>query len=165
MKKHKPIYSAMAGLYAAAGLIQCAEAANLNPGGTGQALIYPYYTVNNDLNTLLSVVNTRDEVKAVKLRFLESDNGQSVLDFNLYLAPFDVWTAALSATGNGAELATADNSCTPFLGNPQPFLRFSGALEEDPEEKNASVKATWKSLKWVLLPIPFWLDLQLLLIV
>ena len=112
-------------------------AANLNPRGAGQALIYPYYTVNNDLNTLVSVVNPTSDVKALKVRFLESDNGQPVLDFNAYVGPFDVWTAALSATATGAQLSTADNSCVPFLGNPQPFLDFAFVLDpgSDAEER------------------------------
>ena len=134
MKKHTPIISAMAGLYAITGPIQFADAANLNPHGTGQALIYPYYTVNNDLNTLLSIVNTRDEVKAVKVRFLESDNGQLTLDFNLYLSPYDVWTAALSFTSRGAALTTDDNSCVPFQGNPQPLLPFAYLLDPGSDE-------------------------------
>ena len=122
---------------AASTIGEFAKAANLNPKGTGQVLVYPYYTVNNDLNTLLSVVNTTDQVKAVKVRFLEGDNGQEASVFNVYLSPFDVWTAALSATATGAQIATADTSCVPFLGTPQPFLEFVYTLDpgSDAEER------------------------------
>ena len=50
-------------------------------------------------------------MKSVKVRFLEGKNSREVLDFNLFLSPFDVWTAAVSATGaGGAKATSADNS-------------------------------------------------------
>src|SRR5436309_438676 len=88
--------------------------------GTGQVLVYPYYTVQstsgNSWNTFLSVVNTTSSAKAVKVRFLEGKTSSEVLDFNLFLSPNDVWTGAVvpssSAAGAPAMLITADNSCT-----------------------------------------------------
>lgn len=101
---------AVALVFAATG----AHAVHLAPSGTGQALIYPYYTVEAGQSTLLTVVNTSDRAKALKVRASEGLNGRRVLGFNLYLAPFDVWTAAVFAdpSGDGAVLATADASCT-----------------------------------------------------
>ena len=88
----------------------------LNPRGTGQVLIYPYYTVNAGYGTLLSIVNTTQNGKALKVRFHEGYDGREVLAFNLYLSPYDVWvgqTFDTSADGTGAAaLATNDNSCT-----------------------------------------------------
>lgn len=91
-----------------------AAAVNLNPDGLGQVLIYPYYTVNANHQTLVTVVNTRPRGKAVKVRFMEGRNSREVLRFNLYLGAHDVWTAALFALdGDGqANLVTADESCT-----------------------------------------------------
>lgn len=103
-------------------------AVNLSASGTGQVLIYPYYTVNNDQQTLLSVVNSTLVGKAVKVRFREAHNGRVVLDFNLYLSPGDVWTATVFAlsdagfSGDGAAIFSADHSCT------DPSLTGSGAL-------------------------------------
>jgi hypothetical protein len=85
----------LAGLAGVAGIAATAQAVNINPDGLGQVLIYPYYTVNGGNVTLLSVVNTTENAKAVKVRFNEGLNTREVLDFNLYLSPFDVWTAAL----------------------------------------------------------------------
>src|SRR5687768_14269717 len=114
MKRNSLTTALLAGLAGAAGLATTATAVNLNPDGLGQVLIYPYYTVNAGNDTLLSVVNTTNRAKAVKVRFLEGRNSREVLDFNLYLSPFDVWTAAvfqLSGTGE-ANLLTRDTSCT-----------------------------------------------------
>jgi hypothetical protein len=116
--KKKSLCAALAGI-GALGAAGAAQAVNLNPDGLGQVLIYPYYTTRADANgnvynSLLSVVNTTASVKAVKVRFLESLNSQEVLDFNLFLSPRDVWTAAITpddSTG-GAKVATADTSCT-----------------------------------------------------
>lgn len=117
MRRNKLSTAIFAGIAGVAGIAATGNAAlYLNPDGTGQVLIYPYYTVNNGLQTLISVVNTTDQGKAVKVRFLEGYNSKEVLDFNLYLSPFDVWTAAVVASGSGAAdpaaLVTRDRSCT-----------------------------------------------------
>ena len=116
----------LAGLAGAAGIASTAQAVNLNPDGLGQVLIYPYYTVRGGNETILSVVNTTENAKAVKVRFLEGENTQEVLDFNLYLSAFDVWVAAIvegevdaGFPGEGDPVATLiipDTSCTvPYL--------------------------------------------------
>jgi hypothetical protein len=87
-------------------------AVNINHDGLGEVLIYPYYTVRNNNVTLVSVVNTTNLAKAVKVRFLEGKNTAEVLDFNLFLSAKDVWTAAIVSTANGARILTADKSCT-----------------------------------------------------
>ncbi len=122
--KRKSLYAALAGV-SALGVTSAAQAVNVNPNGLGQVLLYPYYTVRadnlvNPFNSLLSVVNTTNSVKAVKVRFIEGKNSAEVLDFNLFLSPFDVWTAAIipfgpSITGSpapGGGITTADKSCT-----------------------------------------------------
>jgi hypothetical protein len=117
----------LAGLAGVAGLAGTAQAVNLNPDGLGQVLIYPYYTANDGNATILSVVNTTNSAKAVKVRFLEGFNSREVLDFNLYLSHHDVWVANIvpavgdaPAKNNEWETDTAllipDDSCTvPYL--------------------------------------------------
>jgi hypothetical protein len=92
-------------------------AVRVNPAGTGQALIYPYYTTNrnaagNDFVTALALTNTTPRAKAVKLRVLEAKAGAPVLDLNIFLAAYDVWTAGIVRAGAGAGIFTADHSCT-----------------------------------------------------
>lgn len=146
MKKNSLTTALLAGLAGAAGLATTAHAVNINPDGLGQALIYPYYTVNGGQQTIISVVNTANDVKAVKVRFLESRNSREVLDFNLYLSPFDVWTGTLFslAEDGPGNLVTLDNSCTapaikgntslPEIGGNRyvPFRNFaySGAVND-----------------------------------
>ena len=115
--QRKSLYAALAGV-GALGVTATANAVAINPNGLGQVLIYPYYTVNADAagnayNSLLSVVNTTSSAKAVKVRFLEGRNSREVLDFNLFLSKFDVWTAAIIPSSSGGALVkTADKSCT-----------------------------------------------------
>ena len=120
----------LAGLAGAAGIVGSAQAVNINPDGLGQVLIYPYYTTNNNNITLLSVVNTSENGKAVKVRFTEGQNTREVLDFNLYMSAYDVWTASISMNADGVpELETADTTCTvPYLfgnGGKQVFLPYA----------------------------------------
>ena len=97
MKRTSMTAAILAGIAGVAGISNMANAVYLNPDGLGSVLIYPYYTVNGGNATLLSVVNTTNEGKAVKVRFLEAYNSREVLDFNLYLSPFDVWVAQVAA--------------------------------------------------------------------
>jgi hypothetical protein len=129
--KRKALFTAvLTGL----GVAGSAEAVYLNPNGTGQVLVYPYYTVQssggNSWNTYLSVVNTTSRAKAVKVRVLEGKTSAEVLDFNLFLSPNDMWTAAIIPSGAGAAIMTADLSCTNPVGNlpvvngGEPFRNF-----------------------------------------
>src|SRR5262245_47749946 len=128
----KLLYSAM--FMATLGATQPADAVLVSPTARGEVLLYPYYTTRSDSSgnafaTLLSVVNPTASAKAMKVRFLEGKNSREVLDFNLFLSPFDVWTAAVlpdTATG-GAKIGTLDLSCTlpAFSSSPTaPFIRF-----------------------------------------
>jgi len=98
------------------GFSSAAPAVYLNPRGTGQVLVYPYYTANANQATLLTVVNTTPHGKALRMAFREGYNGRLVLSFNVYLSAFDVWSAEVAAAGSApdasARIATADNSCT-----------------------------------------------------
>jgi hypothetical protein len=93
-----------------------ASAATLNPDGTGQALIYPYYTVRSAeggvFNTYLSVTNHTRFAKAVRVRVRESRLGKEVSSFNIFLSPNDMWTGAIVPTASGAKIISNDVSCT-----------------------------------------------------
>jgi hypothetical protein len=105
-----------------------AGAVSLSENGSGQALILPYYTVNGGNSTLLSLRNSTDAVKAVRIRFREGRNGAPVLDFNIYLAPHDTWTGAVVGDAEGpARISRSDKTCTvPLLPDvPQPFFNFA----------------------------------------
>ena len=116
--QRKSLYAALASV-GALGAATTAQAVNVNPNGLGQVLIYPYYTVNSSgasaaYNSLLSVVNSTDSAKVVKVRFLEGKHSQEVLDFNLFLSKHDVWVAAIIpspvTTGGRLQVTAADGS-------------------------------------------------------
>ena len=138
--KRKALFTAVvAGL----GVAGSAEAVYMSPNRTGQVLVYPYYTVQstgaNSWNTYLSVVNTTSVAKAVKVRVLEGKTSAEVLDFNLFLSPNDVWTAAIvpsdATAGSAGRIVTADLSCTrpaiPPAGEPFRNYQYSVAGSAD----------------------------------
>lgn len=101
--------------------------------GTGQVVIVPYYTVNNNWNTSINLTNTTDHALLVKVRVHEAQNSRDVLDFNIMLSPKDVWAAYIAAgTGDDAppRLFAEDNSCTtpaiPSGGAPLLALAYTG---------------------------------------
>ncbi|MCF6319532.1 MAG: hypothetical protein L3J83_09705 [Proteobacteria bacterium] len=98
------------------------HAVQLSKSGMGQVLIFPYYTVNGDFNTLINLVNTTDQAKALRIRFREAANSREVFALNLYLGPHDTWVAALVKSGEGddyfTKLINPDASCTfPTIGS------------------------------------------------
>jgi hypothetical protein len=136
-KKSLCVALAATGLLGAGGAV---EAVNLSPDGTGNVLIYPYYTTRanasgSPFNTYLSVVNTTGSTKAVKVRFSEGKNSAEVLDFNVFLSPFDMWTGGVIPNADGgASILTYDLSCTiPRLapGVAQPFRNLRYATNPD----------------------------------
>jgi hypothetical protein len=103
---------------------------HISQQGHGQFVLLPYYTVRNGLNTLVSIDNHTDQAKAIKVRINEGNLGFSVLDFNLYLGPYDSWGMGLVATtstipGHEGEASGHvmfnDGSCTPYLISGQEF--------------------------------------------
>lgn len=114
----------------------------INHKGLGDAMIIPYYTVNNNLNTLVTVNNTTEHAKAIKINIREGLNGYAALSYNVYLDAFDTWTFALIPTEStvanyqgqpSAMQVSFDWSCAPFLvKSGQQFLPFG--LNDGPNE-------------------------------
>lgn len=116
-----------------------ARAVYLDAEGTGQILIYPYYTVQasgaDAYNTLLSVANATGDSKVIKVRFREGLNGRQVFDINVYLGGGDIWTAAvIPDAGGGARIVSRDASCTnpplPEAGQAFVSSSYSGANDD-----------------------------------
>jgi hypothetical protein len=96
--------------------------------GSGHMLLVPYYTAQNGNMTVFHVVNTDTaHGKAMKVRFRGAANSDDVLDFQVFMSPGDVWTAAVTQGSDGvANLVTADATCTlPAIakGVPVPFVQ------------------------------------------
>jgi len=127
--KKKTLHAAVLAGLGALGAAGTANAVNINPEGLGQVHIFPYYTVRAGNVTAMSIVNSNNETKIVKVRYLEGKNSREVLDFNLWLSPNDVWTGVIIPTALGARLETGDNSCvTPsdLFGNAAGVIRSDG---------------------------------------
>lgn len=89
-------------------------AVRLDPDGMGQVLIYPYYTVRGGNQTIYTVTNHTDRQKVLQVIMNEGRNGRATLAFNLFLAPYDSWTATTFSLGDSDEafLLPGDSSCT-----------------------------------------------------
>ncbi len=115
------ITAALVGLGSAGGALAAlpvpqgnATQLRLSVDGTGHILLVPYFSAQGNNGTLLNITNT-DSVngKAVKVRFRGASNSDDIYDFQVFLSPADVWTAAVTRGSDGrATLTTSDNSCT-----------------------------------------------------
>jgi len=91
------------------------SAMSLSNNGLGDVGISAYYSVRQNYQTYISLVNTSDTyVVAVKLRFHEAANSRDARDFNIFLSPNDVWVGlvGLNADGKTPYIQTSDTSCT-----------------------------------------------------
>ena len=120
-----------------------ATSLQVSQGGIGHSLIVPYFNAQNGNMTVLHVVNTdTTNGKAVKVRFRGALNSDDILDFQVFMSPGDVWTAAVTAGADGvATLTTGDGTCTlPALakGVPQAFVqdRLNSALSAADKANN-----------------------------
>ena len=107
-----------------------ADAMVLNTEGIGHVLIVPYFSAQGENMTVFSLTNQDTfNAKAVKVRFRGAVNGDNLFDLTVFLAPGDVWNAAVKrnpSTGL-AELTSSDPSCTlPRLAAGQAYA-FSTA--------------------------------------
>lgn len=90
-----------------------AAAWSVNDQGIGHYNLVPYYTVQEGSNTLINIVNTdTDDGKIVKVRFRAAEWSDDALDFQVFLSPGDVWTAAVGVEGGVPKLVSEDKSCT-----------------------------------------------------
>lgn len=81
--------------------------------GVGHILTIPYFSTQGGNATLLNITNTDvSNGKAVKLRFRGAANSDDIFDITVFLSPGDVWSAAVSASGELSALNTNDTSCT-----------------------------------------------------
>ena len=113
-----------AGLYA-----PTASAVNLSPTDLGDVVIFPYYTVRDNFQTTLTFINTSPDFLAVKFRFMEGYNSRDVLDFNVVMSPYDVYTGVVEANGAGGarfRIPTLETTCTA------PYLAPNGSFELSP---------------------------------
>ena len=113
--KNRKLTAAMvaAGILTAGVLVGPINAQTVGGTNTGSAVVVPYYTVNEGWQTLLNVTNTSANSLVIKVRLHEARNSRDVLDFNVALSPYDVWTAFVSMGADGRPfLATEDRSCT-----------------------------------------------------
>ncbi len=130
------------------GLSSPCMALSVSPQGVGQVLLFPYYTVNGGNQTLISIANTTGKAKAVRVRFREGRNARAVMTFNVYLSPYDAWTAALyAADADGpTRLITRDRSCTVPAIDQDTFASFSstsytGAASDHPASLDATLSS------------------------
>jgi len=112
----------------------------VTPDGIGHQLLVPYFSTNAGNSTLISVVNTDTVMgKAVKVRFRSAVNSDDIFDFQVFMSPGDVWTAAVSQGADGRSVMTTnDKSCTLPVSINQAFI-----TDRLPATADAATKASW----------------------
>jgi hypothetical protein len=104
----------------------------VNTDGIGHVLVVPYFNAQGGNVSILSIINT-DIIngKAVKVRYRGASNADNLLNLTVFLAPGDVWNAAVSQNAESgiAQLSSDESSCTlPSLMSGQLYSFGTGRL-------------------------------------
>src|SRR3972149_5735394 len=75
-----------------------AMAAEVDRGGYGDAILIPYFDVNN-VDTLISIESNITVFQVVRVRFRSAGTGAEVLAFTVCLAPAGSWPAPMILNG------------------------------------------------------------------
>ncbi|HZY32041.1 MAG TPA: hypothetical protein VFF86_10435 [Candidatus Methylomirabilis sp.] len=94
-----------------------AMAVEVDRGGYGDAILIPYFDVNN-VDTLISIESNILEFQVARVRFRSANTGAEALAFTLCLAPGGSWTAGMSFNGATAHVI----SSSPMLADGAPGL-------------------------------------------
>lgn len=102
-------------------------AVHIGTNDDSQAMVLPFYTVANGLNTLLTIDNSSDQYKAVKINLRSNNQADALHSFNLYIPPKDMWVAVIAQLNNNVQVLSNDQTCTLNLSE----LSESQALESN----------------------------------
>lgn len=91
-------------------LTTTSHAVHRSSNGHGQALVFPYFSVLNGNDSLVTISTLSVSPKALKIH-VRDDTGTAALSFNLYLESRGSWTGALSTIDGITTLITDDTSC------------------------------------------------------
>lgn len=82
---------------------QAAAQPQVTPNGVGDLLIFGYWTTQEERDSLFAITNVfgGDTQRFVHFRIHEGVNSADVRDFTICLSPGDVWTVAITSTGEG----------------------------------------------------------------
>lgn len=98
-------------VYAFIGTTHAAQISN-----TGGDFHYiPYFSVSKGQEELIKLSNTSDLSVIARVTFRRATDSLSILIFDVYLSPKDIWTGKISPTDDtysNAKIVTKDNNCT-----------------------------------------------------
>ena len=95
----------------------------LSSSGLGEAVYVPFYSVDDGLDSLISVGNDSDQPTMVRLLLAEALNGQTVMYFNIYLPAHSVWSGSVSSRENGrAVINSSSTVCSLPILTPEGFV-------------------------------------------
>ena len=106
-----------------------AQAVSVSPNGVGEVIVVPYFTAAEGMNTYVTVTNTTEVTKVVKMKFLDGRSEFPMKTFNLYLTPRDTFafaTGQVTVDAQGIQLTEGgiyfnDDSCVVEVYSGAPF--------------------------------------------
>jgi len=96
------------------------------PNGQGDVLIYPLYVATDGWESSISVINTSNQSVVAKIVFRSYAYSQELLDFMIYMSPFDMWVGKIRVGDKGLGVYSVDGSALydsgiDMFSIPEPF--------------------------------------------
>jgi hypothetical protein len=96
------------GLHASyVGGVEAGSVMMLSDNSKGDALIYPAFKAGDGWGSKISVRNAENNATVCKVVLYADDNSREILDFDIYLSPYDVFTFNIEENG---DVTTSDGS-------------------------------------------------------
>lgn len=101
------------------------------PNGQGDVLVYPLYVAAEGWENSLTVVNTSGSSVVAKLIVRSWVFSEELLDFLIFLSPYDMWIGKIQVGKNGPEMYSTDSSALwTDINSTNPFATESTPLQQ-----------------------------------
>jgi len=102
------------------------------PNGQGDLLIFPVYVSAQGWVSDLTIINTSSRSVVAKLVVRSWVFSEELLDFLIYLSPYDMWIGKIQYGANGPEMYSTDSSAlyTDIDGSSTPFATETNPLRK-----------------------------------
>lgn len=102
------------------------------PNGQGDILIYPIFVSADGWSSRISVINTSGSSVVAKLAVRSAVFSQELIDFLIYLSPYDMWIGYIQYTSAGPQMYSTDSSVLYASGIHYEDIEAPFATEANP---------------------------------
>lgn len=111
-----------------------ADHVSVAPNGKGDLLVYPIFVTTDGWSNRVTLVNTSGFSVVAKVVVKSAVFSQELLDFMVYLSPYDMWYGFIQNTAKGPQMYSTDSSVLydsgiHYFDIPEPFATEANPMK------------------------------------